>query len=135
MKKKLKITLGVIGGIIFLIIIDLICIFTINQPLFAIKKDNGSMYQGIFYDTYNCAEFSVLQIKAKGTKFSCTNVSINKDKESTFKTTKVKNVSIEISDISLTGATVTIKDTNETPYTYGEWYKIEKEENGMKLKQ
>jgi len=44
--------------------------------------------------------------------------------------TNVKNVSISISDISLTGATVTIKDTNKKPYVYGEWYRIEKEDNG-----
>lgn len=130
MKKWLKITLGVIGGIILLFIIDLICIFTINRPLFAIKKDNGNVYKGIFYDTYNCLEFSVPQIKAKGTKFSCAKVDINKNKESSFKTTKIKNVSIDISDISLTGATITIKDTNQNPYTYGEWYKIEKEIDG-----
>lgn len=130
MKKWLKITLGVIGGIVLLFIIDLICIFTINRPLFAIKKDNVNVYKGIFYDTYNCLEFSVPQIKPKGTKFSCAKVDINKNKESSFKTTKIKNVSIDISDISLTGATITIKDTNQNPYTYGEWYKIEKEIDG-----
>ena len=47
-----------------------------------------------------------------------------------YKSTEVKNVSVNISDISLTGATITIKDTNEEPYIYGEWYKIEKEDNG-----
>lgn len=73
MKKWMKITLGVIGGIVLLLIIDLGCIFTINRPLFAIKKDNGSVYKGILYDTYNCAEYSVPQIKAKGTKFICHN--------------------------------------------------------------
>lgn len=44
--------------------------------------------------------------------------------------TNVENVSISISDISLTGATITIKDTNKKPYVYGEWYRIEKEDNG-----
>lgn len=71
MKKSLKITLGVIGGILLLFIIDLICIFAINRPLFAIKQDNGSVYRGIFYDTYNCQEYSLPQIKAKGLKFTC----------------------------------------------------------------
>lgn len=71
MKKSLKITLGILGGIILLLIVDLICIFTIKRPIFAIKKDNGTAYKGIFYDTYNCEEYSVPQIKAKGTKFTC----------------------------------------------------------------
>ena len=44
--------------------------------------------------------------------------------------TNVDNVSISISDISVRGAIITIKDTNKTPYVYGEWYKIEKEDNG-----
>lgn len=51
-------------------------------------------------------------------------------KESTYNITTIQNVSTNIYDISLTGATIIIKDTNENPYTYGEWYKIEKEENG-----
>lgn len=71
MKKWMKITLWIAGGIILLFVIDLGCIFTINRPLFAIKKDNGSVYKGILYDTYNCAEYSIPQIKAKGTKFAC----------------------------------------------------------------
>lgn len=75
MKKCLKFILGVIGLIILLVIFDLICIFTINRPMFAIKEDNGDsvvlVYRGLFYDTYNCPEYSVPQIKAKGTKFNC----------------------------------------------------------------
>jgi len=43
---------------------------------------------------------------------------------------ELENVSTEIYDISFTGATVIITDTNENPYTYGEWYKLEKEDNG-----
>lgn len=74
MKKFIKILLIVIGIIILSIIIDLVCIFTINRPIFAIKDDCDclySVYRGLFYDTYNCPEYSVPQIKAKGTKFSC----------------------------------------------------------------
>lgn len=69
MKKELKITLGVIGGIILLFAIDLICIFTINRPLFAVKKDN--VYRGLLYDTYLCSEYTVPQIKQKRAKFTC----------------------------------------------------------------
>lgn len=42
----------------------------------------------------------------------------------------VENVTVQIYDISLTGATIIITDKNKEPYTYGQWYKIEKEENG-----
>ena len=42
----------------------------------------------------------------------------------------IDNILTNISDISLTGATITITDNNKIPYIYGEWYKIEKEENG-----
>ena len=44
--------------------------------------------------------------------------------------TGVENVSATVSDLSPTGATVIITDQNKEPYTYGEWYQIEKEENG-----
>jgi len=75
MKKWVKITLGVIGGIILLFVIDLICIFTINRPLLAIKEDNGDsvnfVYRGLLYDTLYCHEYSTPQIKPKGTKISC----------------------------------------------------------------
>lgn len=55
---------------------------------------------------------------------------LEKTEESSYKTTEIENVSINISDISLTGATIIIKDTNINPYTYGEWYKLEKQVNG-----
>ena len=45
--------------------------------------------------------------------------------------TPVENVTIQISDISPSGATVTITDTNEKPYLYGEWYKIQKLTDGQ----
>ena len=50
--------------------------------------------------------------------------------ETVYATTEVENVSTTISDISLTGATITIKDTNESKYTYEEWYVLEKEIDG-----
>ena len=59
------------------------------------------------------------------TKFDSKEISVN-----VYATSEVENVSVTISDISLSGATITIKDTNEDKYTYGEWYVIEKEENG-----
>lgn len=133
MSKWIKITLGVVGVIVLLFAIDIVCVFTIDKPLFAIKEDNEDsvnlVYKGLLYDTYICHEYSVPQIKRKGSKFSFTLINIVENKESTYKPTDVENVSISISDISLTSATITIKDTNKKPYTQGEWYKIEKQVN------
>ena len=51
-------------------------------------------------------------------------------KEQDFLPTEIENVSYKISNISQIGATLIIKDNNKNPYTYGEWYKIEKNING-----
>lgn len=83
MKKELKITLFVLGGL--LIIFGIIAL---TQSHFEVTEENA------------------------------------------YAISEVENVSATISDISLTGATITIKDTNLTKYTYGEWYVIQKEENG-----
>ena len=69
MNKYLKIFLIVIISIFLLVVVDLTCIFTINRPIIAIKKDN--VYYGLFYDSYDCTEYPILQIKPKGTKFYC----------------------------------------------------------------
>ena len=69
MDKYLKIFLIVIISIFLLVVVDLTCIFTINRPIIAIKKDN--VYYGIFYDSYDWMEYSVLQIQPKNSKFSC----------------------------------------------------------------
>ena len=52
------------------------------------------------------------------------------DKASAYLPTDIENVSIRISDVSSAGATVTIKDANEEPFLYGEWYSVEKEDGG-----
>ena len=69
MIKYLKIFLIIVCSIILLVVIDLVCIFTINRPIIAIKKDH--VYYGVFYDSYDCMEYSVLQIQPKNSKFSC----------------------------------------------------------------
>ena len=69
MNKYLKIFLIVIISIFLLVVVDLTCIFKINRPIIAIKKDN--VYYGIFYDSYDSMEYSVLQIQPKNSKFSC----------------------------------------------------------------
>lgn len=45
--------------------------------------------------------------------------------------TQVENVTFQISDISPTGATLVITDTNAEPYLYGEWYKIQRLTDGQ----
>ena len=75
MKKSFKIILSIIGILVLLIIIDLVCIYTINKPLFAIRSENNSsnneVYHGLFYNTYYCAEYSLPQVKVKWNKFNC----------------------------------------------------------------
>lgn len=73
MKKWIKLMAYFILSVLLLVVIDLICIYTLNRPLFAIKEDAGDSvtYRGVFYDTYNCQEHSMPQIKAKGAKFMC----------------------------------------------------------------
>lgn len=60
----------------------------------------------------------------------CTVLFVGCAKESTYLATDVENVKISITDVSSTGATVKIKDTNNEPHVYGEWYKIEKQKDG-----
>ena len=73
MKKSIKIIIGIVAIFSFTIIIDLICIFTINRPLFVVSEDYGeyAIYKGIFFNTYNCPEYSIPQIKWKTSKFNC----------------------------------------------------------------
>lgn len=76
---------------------------------------------------------SICGIIALGLATGCTNnrkANFYYSEEEQSEKEKLANITTEISDISSTGATVIITDTNEEPYTYGEWYKIEIEENG-----
>lgn len=77
MKKKLKIFLIIVGIIILCFVLDLIFIFKLNRPLFAIRQDNGDsvniIYKGLLYDTYNCQENSSMLIVFKWKKYSCDN--------------------------------------------------------------
>ena len=89
MKKSIKIILSIICIILIIIIVDMICIFTINRPLLAIKNNN--VYKGLFYDTYDCAEYAVPQIKLKGTKFTCANINFKKITNIIDKTKNIKD--------------------------------------------
>ncbi len=92
MKKWIKYILLVIFIILVLFIIDLVCIFTISRPLLAIKE-NDFTYKGIFYNTYNCEEYSLPQIKFKWEKYNCSSIKINlgKAKNIVDKTKEIKD--------------------------------------------
>lgn len=73
--KRVKIKLFLVSSIFIVIIlffiIDFACIFLLDRPMFAIKGNVPYKYSGLLYDTYRCPEYSVPQVKMKGTKFSC----------------------------------------------------------------
>ncbi len=73
-----KITLIILSIFFVCIIVDVISIYTRNKPIFAIQKENGinKTYKGLLYDTYNCVEYSLPQIKFKWVKYSCS-ININ----------------------------------------------------------
>lgn len=108
MKKVYKILLAILGIFFLSIIIDLIAILTFNRPLFVISTDNygemNKVYRGLLYDTYNCAELPMSQIKFKGVKYSCSNLAIKNN----LKISEAKNKEI-------TKATL-ITDKNEDNY-------------------
>ena len=52
-------------------------------------------------------------------------------KESAYQSTDVPNVTLTVSDVTPTGATVTIQDSNPDPFVYGTWYQIEREKDGI----
>ena len=45
--------------------------------------------------------------------------------ESAYQPTGAENVTMALSDVTSTGAVVTIQDCNPEPFVYGEWYVIE----------
>ena len=81
MNKWTKILLYVVGVVFLILSIDLTCIFTTNKPLFAIKDKNGYVYRGLFYDVYNCPEYSTVQIKPKQTKLACSPIIVGETEE------------------------------------------------------
>lgn len=116
MNRYLKNTIIITGVIILLLILDLICIFTINRPLLAIKEDNGDsvnlIYRGIIYDTYKCQEYSSPQIKSKNTKFNC-----NISRIDIGKVTDIVDTTKQIKDFACAEALQSFyKDENYTYY-------------------
>ena len=126
MEKSLIIILIIIGFLVGIILLDTIqaLIFN-NNPIIGIETHCRSKV-GILVDTYHCGNGkNVTKFK---TASSCPPPPVC-DNDINYSVAEIDNVGITISDISLTGATITIKDTNEIPYVYGEWYIIQKQDN------
>ena len=121
-----------------IIIITIIVLFIIMLiPIKMQLKDGGSIeYKAILYKVTKVHrinpesssgyedgwEINILGLRVYN--------SIHFDSVSTLKIAKIENVSIDIYDISPTGATIIIRDINKKPYSYGQWYKIEKKMDG-----
>jgi len=84
MKKIINSLIGIVFISAVLIGLDFYSIHTKNKPIFILKEEKDSfniIYRGILYDTYNCAEYSAMQVKLKSTKYSCpSSEKIKKDK-------------------------------------------------------
>ena len=106
MNKWLKNILRVIGIIILTIVIDLVCIFAINRPIFSQSEDYGTyaVYKGLFFNTYICPEFSTPQIKVKGAKYTCAVLEIDKEKDNntniTLNEEKDNNTNIALNEVN-----------------------------------
>ena len=51
--------------------------------------------------------------------------------ESAYQPTGAANETMTLSDVTPTGAVVTIQDCNPEPFVYGEWYVIEQQKDGL----
>ena len=52
-------------------------------------------------------------------------------RESAYQPGGAANVTMNLSDVTPTGAVVTIQDHNPEPFVYGEWFVIEREKDGV----
>ena len=52
-------------------------------------------------------------------------------RESAYQPTGVEHVTMTVSDVTATGAVVTIQDNNPETFVYGEWFVIEQEKDGV----
>ena len=133
MNKWIKYILGGIGIIVLVIVIDITCIFTIHRPLFAIRSENNGsnneVYYGLFYNTYNCAEYSIPQIKAKWNKFNC---AVGKDDIG--KVVEIKDTTSEIKDFTCAEALESFYEDEDYIYYWNcmkDKYMIVKYESGF----
>lgn len=73
-KKLLKAVEIFIIILVLIVLIDVVCIFAIDRPLIAFstnKDKNQTVYKGLLFNTYKCAETNDVKIKFKGTKYNC----------------------------------------------------------------
>lgn len=102
----------------------------------AYSQDGGST-------EYRYADYTILKYSTlngnKDLVIGMQGTILNQVNASGYKTEEEKNIEYKLSKIFMfipsrtvtnTGATVSIMDQNDVPYTYGEWYRIDKKENG-----
>jgi hypothetical protein len=132
MKRIINLILILVGIVFLLFIIDLICVFTIERPLLAIRDYSvhsyDKAYKGLFFNVRKCYVFDEVEIDMKNTYHICP--SATEEQESLYNIVQLENVRMWLENTSVKGTTLVIQDTNENPYTYGEWYAIEKQING-----
>ena len=99
-----------------------------SEDTYEIQLDNN--VDAIYFYTGGKGYKKVLELNDDGEWVKVSSLYNDELKETSYTPTEIENVSISISDISLTGATIVIKDTNKKQNTYTDWYIIEKEVNG-----
>lgn len=98
MKKILNSIIGIIIILGILIGIDIYNIYNHNKPIFILSEEKQGLdyiYYGFLYDTYNCSEYSMVQIKLKNTKYSCPKNEIKSNDNNTVKLTLVGDLLFE----------------------------------------
>ena len=146
MKKIYRFVLIIVGIILLLFIIDLIYFSVFQRPLFAIRDYSvhsyDRAYKGLFFNVRDCYGFNEVDIYRKGIYYVCPNAT--NEIESSYNIVeieivedngilsidKIENIKMWFENTTVKGATLVIEATNENPYTYGEWYTIEKQING-----
>lgn len=123
---------------IFLIILTILIICLIPIP--SKSKDNSKTeYKALLYkiikyhqttETVKASNENSLEIFLFGKrvwKKGITNIVINADPspKSSLVISKIDNVTTSLSNITTSKATLTIKDTNDKPYSYYDWYQLE----------
>ena len=135
MKKSLKIVLCILGIFILLIGIDIGSILLRNKPILILSdnhSNNNKIYYGLLYDTYNCQEYSMAQIKFKWSNFSCSFKAKTDEIDKDGSEYSIDDLSIRIKEDSLTNKSLIliIKDATGDKYVFGEEFYIEQKKNG-----
>ncbi len=112
-KKKKKFDKGLVIGISILVVVvllfisvcfDMISIYGVNKPVFAVFDKDKNMYRGLFYNTYICPAYSAPKIKNKLSNYKCRPVTFTKnnfivvDSNNSDKITKERIVNEDLED-------------------------------------